>query len=72
MTRFHLTQPLLAGLRCTSPAFAADPADPWASSKWGKEDTLGAMNYLTPQLTLDALSLVKQGSRHLYEYPAAD
>lgn len=46
---------LLAG-----PALAHDDHKPGVS-KWGPEDTLGAMNYLTPELALQAAGLVKQG-----------
>ena len=33
----------------------------WYPSRWGADDVIGAMNLLTPEIRLKALSLVKQG-----------
>ena len=61
MMRHYLKYTLIAGLFCATSALADDNHSHWQSSKWGAEDTLGAMNYLSNKATLDAASLVKQG-----------
>ena len=35
-----------------------------APSKWGAEDEIGSANHVTPERTLEALTLVKQGKSH--------
>ncbi len=45
-------------------AASAAPAQEWVPSRWGAEDTLGAVNEITPQVVLDAVKLVKQGKRY--------
>ncbi len=42
-------------------SFAVSAQAPWHPSKWGANDTIGAANYLTPALALDAAKLVKAG-----------
>ncbi len=36
----------------------------WWPSKWGKGDQKGATNYMTPQKTLEAAQLIKNGKVH--------
>ena len=38
-------------------------AEDWHPSKWGKDDTLGAVNWITPGSIVAAASLVKTGKR---------
>lgn len=50
----------------TAAALMASPVlgeeeKPWFPSKWGADDTLGAMNYLEPRNALEATKLVKLG-----------
>jgi kynurenine formamidase len=49
---------LLAG------AAAAQAQTPWYPSKWGPNDTIGAANYLTPAVALQAAQLVKTGKTY--------
>jgi kynurenine formamidase len=49
---------LLAG------AAAAQAQTPWYPSKWGPSDTIGAANYLTPAVALQAAQLVKTGKTY--------
>jgi hypothetical protein len=56
MKRFCLA--LLAGFAFTSAAFAEDD---WYPSRYGAEDTKGAMNNLSPEATVKAAKLVKTG-----------
>lgn len=51
---------VLASLALTASATAQD----WTSSKWGEADTLGAFNEITPEITLNAAKLVKQGKSY--------
>jgi kynurenine formamidase len=46
-----------------SGALAADPSE-CTPSKWGPDDQIGAANLVTPERTLQALKLVKQGVSH--------
>ncbi len=46
----------------TSPDPAAQPS--WYPSKWGKDDTLGAINELSPSKVVEAASLVKTGKTY--------
>ena len=39
-------------------------ADEWFPSKWGKDDTLGSVNEITPQHIVNAAKLVKTGKRY--------
>ena len=39
-------------------------SDECAPSKWGRDDQLGAANYLTPERVLLATRLVKKGESH--------
>ncbi len=43
---------------------AASAQSNWYPSKWGPNDELGAANYLTPKLALDAAKLVKTGKTY--------
>jgi kynurenine formamidase len=53
---------LLAGaLLAAAPAIAQEAAPDWAPSKWGADDTLGAANYLTPEVVLRAAELITEG-----------
>ena len=45
---------------CTSIA----AADDWIPSKWGKHDTMGAVNEITPEVIVNAAKLVKTGKRY--------
>ena len=51
----------LVGGAALALSFAVSAQTPWYPSKWGANDTLGAANYLTPALALDAAKLVKAG-----------
>jgi len=50
---------LLASLACAP--LLADECKP---SKWGKDDEIGAANYVTPQRVLASIKLVKKGMSH--------
>lgn len=39
-------------------------AEDWHTSKWGKDDTLGSVNLITPESILAATKLVKTGKRY--------
>ncbi len=39
-------------------------AQPCQVSKWGKDDEIGAANYVTPKQVLSAIKLVKEGKSH--------
>ncbi|MDA0823673.1 MAG: cyclase family protein [Proteobacteria bacterium] len=39
-------------------------AESWYPSKWGKDDTLGALNEITPEHIVNAAKLVKTGKRY--------
>ena len=39
-------------------------ADDWYPSKWGKDDTLGSVNEITPESIVAAAKLVKTGKRY--------
>jgi kynurenine formamidase len=57
MTARHFT--LVAALIAAATAFAAE--DDWYPSRYGAEDTLGAINNLSPEKVLQAARLVKTG-----------
>lgn len=42
----------------------AAPAEDWFPSRWGKDDTLGAVNHITDSSVLAAAKLVKTGKRY--------
>ncbi|MBM4337075.1 MAG: cyclase family protein [Deltaproteobacteria bacterium] len=46
--------------------FSADAlaADPWYPSKYGKDDTIGAANNLSPEIVVEAAKLVKTGKTY--------
>ncbi len=50
-----------AALAASSLAFAAIAQSTWYPSKWGDKDEIGAANYMTPALALQASKLVKSG-----------
>ena len=43
---------------------AAQAQTPWYPSKWGPNDEIGAANYLTPAVVLEAAKLVKTGKTY--------
>lgn len=53
---------LLCGALTLSMHAAAD--NHWPTSKWGKDDTLGAMNMMGPELTLKAAKLITTGKTY--------
>lgn len=46
--------------------FTADAlaAEPWYPSKYGKDDTIGAANNLSPEIVVEAAKLVKTGKTY--------
>jgi kynurenine formamidase len=68
---------MLAALACftgvaiaqQTPAPTTPRTEPWWSSKYGEEDTLGALNNLTPQGVKDAAKLVKAGKVYALGVP---
>jgi kynurenine formamidase len=44
-------------------------AQDWTKSKWGPDDEIGAANYMTPELTLKAVQLVKTGKTYALGIP---
>ena len=57
MTAKQLIAGILALGLCSTAAFAAD----CTTSKWGADDTIGSANLVTPERTLEAAKLIKQG-----------
>jgi kynurenine formamidase len=47
----------------------AASAQDWTKSKWGPDDEIGAANYMTPELTLKAVQLVKTGKTYALGIP---
>ena len=45
-------------------AAVAQAQTPWYPSKWGANDQIGAANYLTPAVALEAAKLVKTGKTY--------
>lgn len=45
-------------------AASALAADPWYPSKYGKDDTIGAANNLSPEIVVEAAKLVKTGKTY--------
>ncbi len=43
---------------------SASASDDWYPSKWGKDDSLGAINELSPELVLEAAKLIKTGKTY--------
>jgi len=47
-------------------------AEKWWPSRWGESDQIGATNHMTPEVALDATSLIRQGKVYslgrVYEY----
>jgi kynurenine formamidase len=68
---------LAAALACFSgaaiaqqtPAPTTPHTEPWWNSKYGEDDTLGALNNLTPQGVKDAVRLVKTGKVYALGVP---
>jgi kynurenine formamidase len=54
---------LLAAMLCAAAPLQAEEK-PWWPSKWGKDDTLGALNMMGPELTLKAARLIKSGKTY--------
>lgn len=52
---------LITGLACAILTAGAAAAQNCAPSKWGADDELGSANHVTPENTLKAATLVKQG-----------
>jgi kynurenine formamidase len=52
---------ILLGCAALALGFAATAQTPWYPGKWGAADEIGAANYMTPALTLQAARLVKTG-----------
>jgi len=52
---------LLAGPAPAQEVNDAPLTEGWAPTEWGAEDMAGSVNRTTPEMVLDALSLVKQG-----------
>ena len=44
-------------------------AQDWTKSKWGPNDEIGAANYMTQELVLKAMSLVKTGKTYALGFP---
>jgi kynurenine formamidase len=44
-------------------------AQDWTKSKWGPDDEIGSANYMTPELTLKAVQLVKTGKTYALGIP---
>jgi kynurenine formamidase len=47
----------------------AASAQDWTKSKWGPDDEIGSANYMTPELTLKAVQLVKTGKTYALGIP---
>ncbi|GAA0471680.1 cyclase family protein [Parasphingorhabdus litoris] len=62
MMRMMVT--LLIGAALAVPAVAQDSDKDWYPSKYGAEDTKGAMNNLSPEGTVNAAKLVKTGKTY--------
>lgn len=54
---------LLAALIVAAGTLPADEDD-WTQSQWGPEDTLGAINRLSPELVLEAAKLIRTGKTY--------
>jgi len=67
MNRSNLLRAMTASglitILSTTGALASDHAE-CVPSKWGPDDEIGAANLVTPERTLQALKLVKQGVSH--------
>ncbi|MBS1177678.1 MAG: putative cyclase [Proteobacteria bacterium] len=62
-----MTQRILASIGAAlllAGAATAQAQTPWYPSKWGPNDQLGAANYLTPAVALEAAKLVKTGKTY--------
>lgn len=63
---------LFVSLALTStgtPAQSEDPPEAWRQSEWGKEDRLGALNRITPELMVAALARIQQGEVYELAHP---
>ena len=57
-----MTRTWLAGMACAGILLAgAAPAQDCETSQWGEGDELGSANLVTPERTLEAAKLIKQG-----------
>ncbi len=62
LSKFMTLVLLVGGLTLAAgPTLAAEECKP---SKWGKDDEIGAANYVTPQQVMAAVKLVKKGESH--------
>jgi kynurenine formamidase len=64
MTQRTLASIGAALLLAAAAAAQAQTQTPWYPSKWGPNDQLGAANYLTPSVALEAAKLVKTGKTY--------
>lgn len=53
-----------AGCLLALPVGAATADDDWQQSKWGEDDRIGAANYLTSELVIEAAKLVREGKTY--------
>jgi kynurenine formamidase len=61
---------VIAIIMCTAFAAASAQAEDWYPSKFGAEDTLGAINHLSPELVVEAARLVKTGKTYALGVPS--
>ena len=57
----------LTGLAVVATIFLSNAylhAQDWYPSKWGKDDTVGSVNEITPEIITDAAKLIKTGKRY--------
>ncbi len=55
---------LVVGVATVLALSTVSAAEDWYPSKWGKDDTLGAVNEISPELIVKAAKLVKTGKRY--------
>jgi kynurenine formamidase len=58
-----------AGALLAAPAIAQTSDDQWYPSRYGSEDEIGAANLLAPEVTLEAMKLVKKGKTYSLAVP---
>ncbi|MGM0584626.1 MAG: cyclase family protein [Pseudomonadota bacterium] len=61
MSHTHTVRRTLAALAVAGLAGAASAQECQTSEKWGADDTLGSANHVSPERTLEAAKLIKQG-----------
>ena len=57
----HIASSIVGALTLASAFAASAQSASWYPSKWGAKDELGAANYLTPAIALQAAKLIKTG-----------